>query len=279
MLYGGEFQMKNIFLRNNVNVIGEGTKTIVFGHGFGCDQNIWQFMTPYFQKDHRMILFDYVGSGKSDLKAYNIERYKDLRGYAQDLLEVIEASKSDSIIFIGHSVSAMIGLIASIEKPELFEAVVMIGPSPRYINELPDYFGGFNDNDIKELINLMEVNYVGWASLNAAALMNNPDRPMLAQHLKKIFTQEDPVIMRNFAEATFFSDHRKDLQNATVPTLIVQCSKDSIVPIEVANYLNSNIKNSKLEVIGAKGHYPNLSEPKETSQLIIEYLSSLKVIK
>lgn len=269
--------MENILLRNNVNIIGKGKKTIIFGHGFGCDQNIWQFMTPFFQKEYRIVLFDYVGSGKSDLKVYDIERYKNLYGYAQDLIEIIEALGSNPMIFVGHSVSSMIGLLASIQNPEYFETLIMLSPSPRYINEMPEYYGGFDDNDVIELIKMMEMNYVGWASMNAAALMNNPDRPILAQHLEKTFSEEDPVIMRNFAEATFFSDHRKDLPKVTVPALIIQCSDDSVVPIEVAHYLHNNIKDSKLEVMGAKGHYPNLSQPEETSRLIIKYLSSLKL--
>lgn len=264
--------MKDILSRNNVNIIGKGKKTIVFGHGFGCDQKIWKFMTPYFEQKYRIVLFDYVGSGNSDLNSYKAEQYKNLHGYAKDLLEVLEALDNDSVIFVGHSVSSMIGMLASIEKPDYFEALIMIGPSPRYINEKPDYFGGFDDKDVRELLNMMEMNYVGWASMNAAALMNNPDRPMLAQQLERTFSSENPVIMRNFAEATFFSDHRKDLPKVTVPTFIIQCSEDSIVPIQVAHYLHNNIKNSKLEVIGAKGHYPNLSQPEETAQLIIKYL-------
>lgn len=271
--------MDNILIRNNVKIIGEGTKTIVFGHGFGCDQNVWNFITPYFISEYKIVLFDYVGSGNSDLKAYDINRYKNLFGYAEDLLEVLGVLKSDPVIFVGHSVSSMIGLLASLKKPEYFQALVMIGPSPRYINDLPQYYGGFSENDVKELLKMMEMNYTGWASLNAANFMNNPERPILGKKLEEIFTAENPVIMSNFARATFLSDHRGDLMKTTLPCLIVQCSEDSIVPVEVAEYLHKNIKNSELEIIEVKGHYPHISEPIVTSDLIKRYVSSLELNK
>lgn len=266
--------MKNMLLRNNVNITGKGKKTIVFGHGFGCDQNIWKLMIPYFEDHYRIVLFDYVGSGSSDMTAYNAERYNNLHGYAQDLLEILEAQGNNPVIFVGHSVSSMIGALASIQRRECFESIIMIGPSPRYINEKPDYFGGFDKNDVSELLKMMEMNFVGWARMNAAALMNNPDRPELAQRLEETFSAEDPVIMKNFAEATFLSDHRKDLSKVEVPSLIIQCSEDSVVPIEVGKYLHENIRNSTLVVTEAKGHYPNLSQPKETAEIILKYLAA-----
>ncbi|MEI7556546.1 alpha/beta hydrolase [Candidatus Chlorohelix sp.] len=266
--------MQNILLRNNVNILGEGTKTIVFGHGFGCAQNIWQLMIPYFEKDYRIVLFDYVGSGNSDFTAYDPERYKDLHGYAKDLLEILDTLNIGPVIFVGHSVSGMIGLLASIQKPEYFESLIMLSPSPRYLNDKPAYYGGFDESDVKELLRMMEKSFIGWASLNAAGLMNNPDRPILAKRLEDAFCAEDPLIMRNFAEATFLSDHRKDLPNVTVPSLIIQCSLDSVVPIEVGDYLHENIKNSVLEVMESKGHYPNISEPKKTTDIILKFLSS-----
>lgn len=264
--------MQDILFRNNVHIIGEGEKTIVFGHGFGCDQNIWALMIPYFHKEYRIVLFDYVGSGESDFTAYDQERYKDLHGYSKDLIEILDALNMGKVIFVGHSVSSMIGLLASIERPEYFEELIMIGPSPRYINEMPDYYGGFDDKDVSELLNMMEMNFLGWASINAASVMGNADKPMIVQHLEKTYAAGDPIIMRNFAEATFLSDHRKDLPKVKVPSLIIQCSEDSVVPIEVGKYLHENIKGSKLNVMEVKGHYPNLSEPKETSEVIINYL-------
>ncbi|WP_058303033.1 alpha/beta fold hydrolase [Gorillibacterium timonense] len=264
--------MEAIIERNNIRIQGEGDRTLIFGHGFGCEQNIWRSMIPYFEKDYRIVLFDYVGSGNSDLAAYNPERYSTLYGYVADLLDILEALEIEKAVFVGHSVSSMIGLLASIRKPEAFQSMVLIGPSPRYINDLPDYYGGFDERDVKELLQMMEMNFVGWASMNAAALMDNPERPVLTEQLKDTFCAEDPAIMKNFAQATFLSDHRRELPEVTVPCLIVQCSVDSIVPLEVAEYLHKQLRNSRLEVISARGHYPNLSQPKETSELIRSYL-------
>lgn len=265
--------MNEIMLRNNVRIFGEGEKTIIFAHGFGCDQNIWKYVTPHFTSEYRIILFDYVGSGKSDIKAYQPERYKTLHGYAQDLREILEALQVDSAVFIGHSVSGMIGVLTSIQRPDLFKCLIMIGPSPRYLNDEPEYFGGFNDNDVKEILDIMEMNFVGWASLNAPILIDYPER--LSQQLESSFIAQDPVIMRYFAEATFLSDHRKELLQVTVPSLILQCAEDSIVPIQVGHYLHKNLQNSTLHVIDAKGHYPCLSHPDETAGVIKDYLAQL----
>ncbi|WP_297422922.1 alpha/beta hydrolase [Clostridium sp.] len=264
--------MNNIQARNNVKIIGGGKTTIVFGHGFGCDQKIWDFLIPYFEKDNRIVLFDYVGSGKSDMSAYDEERYKNLEGYSKDILEILDELDLGSVVFIGHSVSGMIGLLAAIEKPEYFKTLVMICPSSRYLNDKPDYFGGFGENDVKELLKMMEMNFIGWATMNAAALINAPEQPMLADHLKETFCKENSFIMRDFAKATFLSDHRCDLPKLTVPSLIIQCSEDSVVPIEAANYLHENLKNSILRVMDTKGHYPNISSPKETADIILQYL-------
>lgn len=268
--------MQDILLRNNVTILGKGKQTIVFGHGFGCSQEIWKYMIPSFLETYRVVLFDYVGSGKSDCAAYKEERYGNLYGYAKDLIEVLEAIKEEPVIFIGHSVSSMIGLLASIEKPQYFKRLIMIGPSARYMNDLPDYYGGFDDKDIDELLYMMEKNFVGWATASAAALINTPEQPILAKKLEETFHAQDPIIMRNFAEATFMSDHRKELPNATIPTLIVQCAQDSIVPMEAANYLHAHIKNSELTVIETKGHYPQLSCPEVTSRVILNYLTETK---
>ncbi len=269
--------MKDILVRNNVTILGEGKQTLVFGHGFGCSQKIWKDMVPYFLKNFRVILFDYVGSGQSDSFAYDRERYRTLHGYSQDLSEILEVLNTDSIIFVGHSVSSMIGLLTSIAKPELFKALIMIGPSARYMNDLPEYYGGFNERDIRALLKIMERNFIGWASANAADLMNAPEQPNLAKKLEETFHAEDPIIMRNFAEATFLSDHRVDLVKVTVPSLIIQCSEDSIVPIEAAHYINERIKDSVLKVMEVKGHYPQLSLPKETSMVILDYIERILV--
>lgn len=267
--------MQHILKRNNVNILGNGQKTIVFGHGFACDQNIWNSIIPYFINEYRIVLYDYVGSGKSDVKEFDETRYNTLHGYAKDLLEILETLNMGEIIFVGHSVSAMVGILASIEKPELFESLILIGSSPCYLNDRPHYYGGFDSSDVKELIDMMEMNFNGWATVAAAKFMNNPERPFLTENLIKAYTEENPVIMKNFAEVVFLSDHRKDLPNVTIPSLIMQCSEDSIVPLETAKYLHKNLQNSRLVVMNATGHYPHLSNPEETVMLIDDYLKSL----
>lgn len=264
--------MENIIKRNHVTVMGTGEETIVFGHGFACDQNVWRSITKYFEKDYRIVLFDYVGCGQSDKTQYSVERYVDLNGYARDLEEILDSMQIRNAIYVGHSVSSMIGVIASIHNPEYFKKMILISPSPRYLNDNPDYYGGFDAKDINEILTFMEMNFLGWASANAAALMDNPDKPALAEQLKDTFIGEDPEIMKNFARATFLSDYRKELPFVTVPTLIIQCSIDSIVPIEVAEYLNRHIKNSDLKILDSRGHYPHLSMPEKTAECILEYM-------
>lgn len=265
--------MNDVLKRNNVKILGEGKKTIVFGHGLACDQNTWQLITPYFMNNYRIVLYDYVGFGKSDFSEYDPAKYNSLYGYVEDLIEIIDAINVGQVIFVGHSVSSMIGLLASIKRPELFTCLVMIGPSPRYINDLPDYYGGFEKKDIIEIVSMMEVNYVGWATINVSILLGKNNNASLEDDLRKQFIKEDPIYIKNFAEVVFFSDHRKELEKATVPTLIIQCAEDSIVPVQVGYYLKDNIKNSHLEVMEAKGHYPHLSQPEQTAQLILNFLN------
>lgn len=264
--------MENILNRNHVTVIGTGEQTVVLGHGFACDQNVWRLITPYLEEEYRIVLFDYVGSGQSDKTQYSVERYSDLNGYAQDLIEILDCMQIHDAIFVGHSVSSMIGVIASIHNPQYFKKMVLISPSPRYINDGPDYYGGFDDKDIREILTFMEMNFLGWASANAAALIDNPDKPALAEQLKDTFSGEDPKIMKNFARATFLSDYRKELKRVTTPALIIQCSVDSIVPIEVAQYINHNMQNSQLKILDSRGHYPHLSLPGKTAEYILEYI-------
>jgi len=257
--------------RNNVRVFGNGTQPLMFAHGFGCDQNMWRFMTPAFEKDYKIVLFDYVGSGKSDLAAYNKERYSALEGYAQDVLEICAALNLQKVIFVGHSVSSMIGLLAAIEQPHLFSQLIMIGPSPCYIND-GAYIGGFNREDLVGLLDTMERNYIGWSNFLAPKIMGHPDRPELGEELTESFCSTDPVIARRFAEATFFSDNRKDLPKVKTPSLILQCSEDIIAPNEVGEYLSQNLPHSTLKVLKATGHCPHMSEPEETIASIYEYL-------
>ena len=258
--------------RNNVRVLGKGTSTIVFAHGFGCDQNMWRFITPAFENNYRIVLFDYVGSGKSDIKAYNKERYSNLRGYAQDIIEICTELKVENAIFIGHSVSSMIGILVAIQQQKLFSNLILIGPSPRYINDLPDYKGGFERKDIEGLLDTMDNNYIGWANFLAPVIMKNPERPELSKELEESFCSTDPLISRTFAEVTFFSDNRKDLKFLNVPSLILQCADDAIAPDEVGDYLASQLTNSTLVKMKATGHCPHMSHPDETIRLIQEYL-------
>lgn len=259
--------------RNNVNVVGRGASTMFFAHGFGCDQNMWRFLTPAFEDSYKIILFDYVGSGKSDIAAYNKERYASLQGYAMDILEICEELDLYDVIFVGHSVSSMIGMLAAIEAPERFAHLIMVGPSPCYIND-DDYVGGFSRKDIEGLLDTMEKNYIGWANFLAPNIMGNSDRPELGNELAESFCSTDPVIARQFAEATFFSDNRKDLAKNRIPSLILQCSDDIIAPLEVGDYLASNLEGSKLSIMKATGHCPHMSEPEETIDLIKRYLDS-----
>lgn len=262
---------KNIVRRNNVHLFGKGEQPMLFAHGFGCDQNMWRFITPAFEEDYRIILFDYVGAGKSDITSYNVERYSSLQGYAQDVLDVCEELQLKDVIFVGHSVSSMIGLLAALERPDYFSNMIMVGPSPCYINE-DGYVGGFERKDIEELLETMEKNYIGWANFLAPNVMRNKERPQLSEELKESFCSNDPLIANQFAKATFFSDNRKDLTKLKVPTLILQCSDDIIAPGEVGNYVHQNMPQSTLKIMEAKGHCPHLSEPEETIKLIQEYL-------
>jgi sigma-B regulation protein RsbQ len=262
---------KDIIRRNNVNVSGRGSQTMLFAHGFGCDQNMWRYITPAFEQTHRIVLFDYVGAGKSDLAAYNDERYSTLHGYAQDVLDVCHALDLKEVIFVGHSVSSMIGALASIREPELFDRLIMVGPSPRYIND-GTYKGGFERSDLEGLLDTMDKNYIGWASFLAPTIMKNPERPELSKELEQSFCSTDPKIARKFAEVTFFSDNRKDLSRIKVPTLVMQCSDDVIAPDTVGDYVQQHIPDATLMKMRATGHCPHMSHPEETIGFIKKYL-------
>lgn len=244
---------------------------MVFAHGFGCDQNMWRFITPAFENDYRIVLFDYVGSGHSDLQAYDRTRYGTLGGYAEDLLDVCRALDLRDTIVVGHSVSGIVAVLAAKQEPHRFAQLVLIGPSPRYINDT-DYVGGFDRADIDGLLDTMEKNYIGWANYLAPAIMANPDRPELATELAESFCSTDPVIARRFAEVTFLSDNREDLADVSVPSLILQCSADIIAPPEVGEYVHRHLPLSTLRVMEATGHCPHMSHPEETIREMKEYL-------
>ena len=267
---------QDVLKRNNVKVLGRGTQPMLFAHGFGCDQNMWHYITDAFTDDYRLVLFDYVGSGGSDLSAYDPQRYGSLEGYASDVLDIVHALDLRDIIFVGHSVSSMIGVLAANREPDRFERLILIGPSPRYINDLT-YVGGFERKDIEGLFEMMDRNYIGWANFLAPAIMKNPDRPELGEQLTASFCSTDPVIARRFAEATFLADNREDLAQVRVPSLILQCSDDMVAPEDVGRYLSRELPHSTLRIMKATGHCPHMSHPEETVALMKEYLQSVPV--
>ncbi len=250
-------------IRNNVQTKGGGQRSMIFAHGFGCDQNMWRFVAPAFESTFRTVLFDHVGAGGSDLSAYEPTKYASLSGYADDLIEIARELDLKDAVFVGHSVSAMIGVLASLKAPELFESLVLIGPSPRYIND-GDYVGGFSAAQIEELLDFLSDNYLGWSRAMAPAIMGNAGRPELGEELTNSFCRTDPDIAKAFARVTFMSDNRADLPQVTARCLILQCSEDLIAPTQVGEYVHRHIPNSKLVDMQATGHCPNLSAPEET---------------
>ena len=263
--------MDGVLHRNNVRMTGSGPVTMVFAHGFGCDQNTWQFVKPEFEKDHRVVLFDYVGSGHSDKRAYNSNRYRTLDGYVQDLLDVLAALNLENVVYVSHSVSGMIGTMAALREPHRFERMVMIAPSPRYLND-ENYFGGISEADLAGLISMMEHNYQGWANYLAPLVMGNPDSPVKVRLLEESFRNNDPVIAREFALATYNVDARRLLPKLDKPVLLLQCTDDVTVPLAVAEYLLKHLPQARLEVLRATGHYPQISSPALTAKAIRRYL-------
>ena len=263
----------DVLVRNNVTVSGNPDgRPMLLAHGFGCDQNMWRFVVPGFEDRYRTVLFDYVGAGGSDLSAYDPERYSTLQGYAEDVLEVCEALDLTDVVFVGHSVSAMVGVLAAAAAPERFGALVLIGPSPRYIDE-GDYVGGFTEEDIEGLLDSLDSNYLGWSSAMAPVIMGNADRPELGAELTASFCRTDPDIQKRFARVTFLADNRQDLRRAGgVPALVLQCSDDVIAPDAVGQYVHEQLAGSQLVKLKATGHCPNLSAPAETIAAISAFL-------
>jgi sigma-B regulation protein RsbQ len=258
--------------RNNVKVSGRPDgQPMLFAHGYGCDQNMWRFVAPAFEDRYRVVLFDHVGAGRADASAYDRERHGDLRGYAQDVLDIVHALDLRRVVFVGHSVSAMIGVLAAVAEPDRFDALVLVGPSPRYIDE-PGYVGGFGRQDIEGLLESLESNYLGWSAQMAPVIMGNPDRPELGQELSNSFCRTDPEIARRFARVTFLSDNRADLSRVKARTLILQCADDVIAPRSVGEYVHRSIPGSAFVPLKATGHCPNLSAPEETVAAIQAFL-------
>lgn len=261
-----------VIKRNNVSIWGNGNNTLLFAHGYGCDQTMWRFITPAFQDEYKIVLFDHVGSGKSDLQAYSFEKYSTLQGYARDIVEICDVLALRNVTLVGHSVSAMIAVLAAIQEPSYFSSVVMVCPSPRYTND-GDYRGGFTPQDIESLLESLDSNYLGWSSATAPAIMGNPDRPELGQELTASFCRNNPDIAKHFAKVTFLGDNRADLPKLTVPSLVMQCASDIIAPSHIGEYVQRHTPHSTLAMMQATGHCPHLSAPEETIMVMKQFLS------
>jgi sigma-B regulation protein RsbQ len=262
----------NVIERNNVSVQGNGEKTLLFAHGYGCDQTMWRFITPAFRDEYKIVLFDHVGSGKSDLQAYSREKYSSLQGYASDIVEICDVLALPNVTLVGHSVSAMIAVLAAIESPASFSSIIMVCPSPRYIND-GDYIGGFTPQDIESLLESLDSNYLGWSSATAPAIMGNSDRPELGEELTESFCRNNPDIAKHFAKVTFLGDNRADLPKLTVPSLVMQCAADIIAPAHIGEYVQQHTPQSTLAMMEATGHCPHLSAPEETITVMKRFLS------
>jgi len=258
--------------RNNVTLRGQvGAQPMMFAHGFGCDQNMWRHVAPAFEDEYRVVLFDHVGAGGSDLTAYDRDRYSSLQGYADDVLEILRELELRDVVFVGHSVSAMIGVLAAAMEPERFAKLVLVGPSPRYIDD-EDYVGGFTHEDIEGLLESLDSNYLGWSAAMAPVIMGRPDQPEFGEELTNSFCRTDPEIARHFAHVTFMSDNRDDLESVRTPALILQCADDVIAPAVVGEYVHQRLPGSTLVHMEARGHCPNLSAPDETIAAIRTFL-------
>ena len=264
--------MEDILARHNVRVSGQPDgQPLLFAHGFGCDQNMWRFVAPAFEDSFRVILFDYAGAGLSDPAAYDPQRHSSLEGYARDVLDICHALDAEDVVFVGHSVSCMIGVLAEVAEPDRFAKLVLVGPSPRYIND-EGYVGGFSAEDIRELLDSLDSNYLGWSSAMAPVIMGNDDRPELGEELTDSFCRTDPAIARRFAEVTFTSDNRAELAQVRTPSLVLQCTHDAIAPVSVGTYVADTLPLSSLVLLDATGHCPNLSAPEETVAAISSFI-------
>lgn len=265
--------MNSVTLRNNVNVVGKkNAPTLILAHGFGCDQNMWRFILPELEIHYQIVLFDYVGSGKSLLSDYSKKKYSTLEGYAQDLSDIVEELQLKDVTIIGHSVSAIIAAITSIELPEIIKKIVMVCPSPCFLNVPPDYKGGFERSDLEELIELMDKNYIGWANYLAPLVMGTSQSQELIGELSGSFCSTDPLVAKTFATATFFSDYRLLLKNIKCPVLILQSSSDALANINIGHYMTENIVQSELAIVEAEGHCLHMTNHQEITPLIIRFI-------
>jgi len=260
-------------LRNNVNVRGHGSRAMVFAHGFGCDQQMWRWLTPAFEADYKVVLYDHVGAGHSDLSAYDRRKYGTLSGYASDLLEICAELDLHDAVFVGHSVSSMIGVLAANREPGRFSHLILVGPSPRYLDD-EGYVGGFTRLQIDELLAFLDSNHLGWSQAMGPVIMGPQASPALAEDLVNSFCRTDPAIARDFARVTFLSDNRADLPRVATPTLILQCQEDVIAPPAVGEYVRAQIARSRLVLLNATGHCPHMSAPDETIAAMKDFLAA-----
>ncbi len=265
----------NVLNRNNVHVQGNNGPLLLYAHGFGCNQTMWNQVTPYFESTHRQVLFDYVGSGKSDLASFDAKRYSSLQGYAQDVLDVCDAlGLSNGVTFVGHSVSCSVGLLASLARPELFDRLVLLGPSPCFLNYPPDYLGGFEREDLEGLLSLMDQNYIGWANYLAPVVSGETEAGALTGKLSDSFCSTDPTVARVFAQTTFFSDNRADLPLVSRPCLILQHREDALAPLGVGEYMHANLQGSTLKVLDVAGHCGHMSQPFLVAEAMRNYFNN-----
>ncbi|MBF6208060.1 alpha/beta hydrolase [Streptomyces gardneri] len=262
-----------VLARNHVTVSGKtGAPVVVLAHGFGCDQNMWRLVVPTLERDFTVVVFDHVGAGRSDLSAWSARRYSSMDGYVEDVLAVIRDLALGPVVFVGHSVSATMGVLAAAREPAAFAGLVLLAPSPCFIDDpATGYRGGFSADDVEELLEALDSNYLGWSGAMAPVIMGNPERPELAEELTNSFCRTDPEIARVFARVTFLSDNRADLSAVTVPTLVLQCSDDAIAPLEVGSFVHEQIAGSRLVTLTATGHCPQLSSPAETAAAIAAF--------
>lgn len=261
----------DVYAKHNITIVDEGSgPTILLVHGFGCDQNLWRLVVDRMKTDFRLVLIDLVGSGSSDPGAWDPKKYSSLSGYAADILEVVDGLDLRDVVFVGHSVSAIIGALATLTDASRFSKLVMLTPSPCYIDD-GDYHGGFSKTDIDELLESLGQNFLGWSRAMAPVIMGNPDRPDLQDELADTFCRTDPECARVFARTTFLSDNRADLSRIPLPTLVIECSQDTIAPREVGAYVHAHIHDSRLVTLDATGHCPHVSAPDATASAIADF--------
>lgn len=264
---------ESLIAKHNIHISGKGNTAILFIHGYGCDQTMWRFVAPAFENEYKVVLLDLVGCGYSDPNAYEYDKYNSLDGHVTDILEICDALNQEDIILVGHSVSAMIAGLAAIRRPDLFQKLIMVCPSPRYINEeSTGYVGGFEESDIAEMLHTLNSNYLGWTSAIAPVIIGRPDKPEFTDELINRFCRNNPAIAEQFATVTFTGDNRKELPLIKVPALILQCSRDIIAPMEVGQYVHEHIAGSTLSVINTSGHCPHLTAPELTLEVITDFL-------